>query len=384
MTVFSLDHIALQKAPRILLVGDYMWPWYQEACARGLESLGCEVFRFGWFDDFRHWVPDHTEPIFHSIFHRIQYRIQSGPTVSRVNQRLLQAALEVIPDIVWFYNVKLVSSTVVSKLRALLPMAVFCQYSNDNPFSKIAKPGLWSNYLDSIKYFDLHFAFRYSNFSDYYQRGATNVRLLRAYFIPEDDYPVSSDQIPLKFKCDVVFAGHYEDDGRVQMLEAICEAGYTLNLFGGGWDQAFNQLSPDSHLRAKYPIMPATNEDYRYSICGAKVALCFLSTLNCDTYTRRNFQIPAMQTVMLSQYTDDLATLYKPDVDAVFFKNKSQMLEQLKLMLEDDRRRHAISLSGYDRVYSQGHDVKTRMREFLSSVVEWASQASDKSITRCL
>lgn len=368
---------ALSKEPTILIVGDYMWPWYQEACALALESLGCEVVRFGWFDDFWHWVPDHSEPNYHSIFQRIQYRIRSGPTVWRVSQRLLQVAAQTKPDFVWFYNVTLISPSVVSKMRALLPDAVFCQYSNDNPFSKTAKPGLWSHYLESIKHFDLHFVFRHSNIFDYQRLGAAHIHLLRAYCIPEDEYPVPAEQIPINFKCDVVFAGHYENDGRVEMLEAICEAGYTLNLFGGGWGAAFNQLRPDSPLRAKYPIMPATKADYRFAICGAKVALCFLSTLNQDTYTRRSFQIPAMKTAMLSQYTEDLAALYQSDVEAVFFKDKSDMLQQLKRLLQDEQRRESIAEAGYKKVYSAGHDVKARMKVWLNKVL--AFQQSNKA-----
>jgi hypothetical protein len=375
-SVLQAGDRALSKKLTILIVGDYMWPWYQEACALALESLGCEVVRFGWFDDFWQWVPDHSEPAYQSIFHRIQYRIRSGPTVWRVNRRLLEVAAQTKPDFVWFYNVTLISPTVLSKLRVLLPIAVFCQYSNDNPFTKKAKPGLWTNYLESIKHFDLHFVFRNSNLIDYQRLGATHIHLLRAYCIPEDEYPVSADQIPAKFKCDVVFAGHYENDGRVEMLEAICEAGYTLNLFGGGWDAAFNQLHPDSPLRAKYPVMPVTKADYRFSICGAKVALCFLSTLNQDTYTRRSFQIPAMKTAMLSQYTEDLASLYQSDVEAVFFKEKSEMLEQLKLLLQDEQRRESIAEAGYKKVYLAGHDVKARMKVWLNTVL--AFQSSNK------
>jgi spore maturation protein CgeB len=367
-SVLEAGDNTMYKKRTILIVGDYMWPWYQEACALALESLGCEVVRFGWFDDFWQWVADHSEPAYQSIFHRIQYRIRSGPTVWRVNRRLLQVAAQIKPDFVWFYNVTLISPTVVSKMRALLPDAVFCQYSNDNPFSKTAKPGIWSNYLESIKYFDLHFVFRHSNLADYQRLGATHVHLLRAYFIPEDEYPVPADQIPNKFKCDVVFAGHYENDGRVEMLEAICAAGYTLNLFGGGWDAAFNQLHPDSPLRAKYPVMPATKADYRFAICGAKVALCFLSTLNQDTYTTRSFQIPAMKTAMLSQYTEDLASLYQSDVEAVFFKDKSELLQQLELLVQDEERRESIAEAGYKKVYSAGHDVKARMNAWLNKV----------------
>ena len=41
---------------KILIVGDYMWDWYQEACAKALELLGCNVNRFGWFEDFRFFI----------------------------------------------------------------------------------------------------------------------------------------------------------------------------------------------------------------------------------------------------------------------------------------------------------------------------------------
>ncbi len=361
----------LPKEPTILLVGEYMWPWYQEACAHALESLGCRVVRFGWFDDFRHWLPTRSEPAYNSIFHRIQYRIRSGPTVWRVSQRLLKITAQVKPDIVWFYNVSLISPRVVRRLRASLPDGIFCQYSNDNPFSKTAKPGLWWNYLASIKYFNMHFAFRHSNIDDYERCGAQSIHLLRSYFIPEQDYPVAQGEIPVRFKCDVVFAGHYEDDGRVEMLEAICHAGYQLNLFGGGWDAALHKLNVDSPLRAKFPISPVTKADYRYAICGAKVALCFLSTLNHDTYTRRSFQIPAMEVAMLSQYTDDLATLYKPDTEAVFFRDQQELIAKLAQLLEDTAWRQSVAKAGYVKVYEAGHDVNSRMKAWLDDVLKF-------------
>ena len=368
----SVDN-KLIKMPKILLIGEYMWDWYQEACAKALESMGCEVVRFGWFDDFRHWVPGHSEPSYHSIFQRIEYRIRSGPTVWRISKRLLKIAVQTKPDIVWFYNVSLISPDVVSKMRALLPDAVFCQYSNDNPFSKRAKPGLWRNYLASVKHFDMHFAFRKSNIADYERYNSQSIHLLRSYFIPEEDYPVVQDEIPARFKCDVVFAGHYENDGRVEMLEAICYAGYRLNLFGGGWDDALPKLNADSPLRAQYPISPVTKADYRYAICGAKVALCFLSRLNHDTYTRRSFQIPAMEVAMLSEYTDDLAALYTPDTEAVFFRDKQELIEKLDKLLNDDIWRQSVAKAGYAKVFEAGHDVTSRMKAWLDEVRQFRS-----------
>lgn len=352
--------------PRLLLVGDYMWPWYQEVCAAALERCGCEVVRFGWFDDFRHWRERRSEPFYHSLWHRIQYRLRTGPTVWRVYRRLLRVAKATQPEVVWFYNVQLIAPGVVRALKKVLPRATFVQYANDNPFSATAKPGLWRHYLRSIPLFDVHFSYRMNNISDYQRHGAKSIHLLRSYFIPEEDYPVPQTEIPDRFKCDVVFAGHYEDDGRVGILEAICEAGYRLNLFGGGWEAALPKLRSDSPLRAKYPISGVAKADYRYAICGAKVALCFLSTLNHDTYTRRSFQIPAMKVAMLSQYTDDLTTLFEPNREAVFFRDQRELLDKLARLLGDEAWRQSVAVAGYSRVYEDCNDVYSRMSLFLS------------------
>lgn len=365
--------------PRILIVGDYMWPWYQEVCATALEKLGCEVSRFGWFDDFRYWKEGRSEPFYHSLWHRIQYRLRTGPAVWRVYRRLLRyATVAQPPDVVWFYNVQLISPLVVKALKKALPKAIFVQYANDNPFSAAAKPGLWRHYLNSILLFNIHFSYRLNNISDYQRYGATSVHLLRSYFIPEVDYPVPQDEIPDRFMCDVVFAGHYEDDGRVEMLEAICEAGYQLNLFGGGWDVALSKLPVDTPLRAKYPISPATKADYRYAICGAKVALCFLSTLNHDTYTRRSFQIPAMKVAMLSQYTDDLAMLFAPDREAVLFRDRQELMEKLAKLLRDDTWQQSVAEAGYAKVYSAGHDVESRMKVWLDDIGQYRNSIEDR------
>ena len=359
---------------KILIVGHFLWPWYQEACAKALEELGHEVIRFGWSDYFKQPRFGKSEQEYRSFFHRFQVRLYWGPTVWKVNNDLLNMAEQTQPEIVWFYNEQLIAPKTVAKLRDTLPHAIFCQYANDNPFSNKAAWGLWQNFLRSLPLFDIHFAYRQSNLTDFKNHGAQQVHLLRSYFIPEEDHPVPYEEIPEHFKCDVVFAGHYEDDERVDLLESICEAGFSLNLFGGGWNKALQSLKSGSPLRTKFPISPAVGSDYRFAICGAKVALCILSSLNKDTYTRRCFQIPAMKTAMLSQQTDDLISLFAPNLEAVFFRNREELLEKLRLLVTNEKFRLSVANSGYHKVYSAGHDVKSRMSIWLHQISEMHSQ----------
>ena len=250
-------------------------------------------------------------------------------------------------------------------MKKKLPNTKFCQYSNDNPFRNKNKFGIWTNYLKSIKYFDIHFSFRKNNIQDYINNGSINSNLLQAYFLPDEDYNVSEDKIPNEYKCDVVFAGHYEDDGRLEILEIVCEMGYKLKLYGGGWDKAYNKLKINSPLKSIFPIYPVTGDGYRYAICGAKIALCFLSKINDDTYTRRNFQIPAMKIPILCEYTDDLASMFEPNTEAFYFKDKNEFKLILKKLLDDQILRNKVAQSAYSRVYKDGHDVKSRMKYLL-------------------
>lgn len=363
--------ILISMRSKVLVVGDWQWPWYQEACAGALESLGCEVVRFGWNERFKRWVPGRSEPVFRSWWCRMQARLQSGPIIWRLRRDLLALARREPPETVFFYNVQLIDRATVRALKRAAPRAVLCQYANDNPFSPRAVPGLWRNFLRSIPEFHVHFVYRQSNAEHFRQRGASEVHLLRSYFIPGDDFPTPAAERLSRFECDVVFAGHYEDDGRTAVLESIMRAGYRLKVFGGGWSGALPQLAADSPLRTLYPIAPVTGPEYRQAICGAKAALCFLSTINCDTYTRRSFQIPAMRVAMLSQRTPDLAALFEEDREACFFSSTDEMLRQLQRLVTDDYHRATVADGGYTRVWRDEHHVAGRMKQFLAVVSEF-------------
>ena len=164
---------------------------------------------------------------------------------------------------------------------------------------------------------------------------------------------------------DVVFAGHYEKDGRLECLEALAGK-HRLNLFGGGWNRA--SISEQSTLRSSLPVHVLLGSEYRLALSGAKIALCFLSTLNKDTYTRRNFEIPAMETFMLSQYTEDLAGLYQEGVEAEFFRSKEELLDKTDFYLKNESSRTRIAHAGFERLKRDGHDVTSRMKSFLAQL----------------
>jgi spore maturation protein CgeB len=104
------------------------------------------------------------------------------------------------------------------------------------------------------------------------------------------------------------------------------------------------------------------------AISGAKIALCFLSKLNEDTYTTRNFQIPAMRTFMLSEYTPDLASLFEEGKEAEFFRSQDELLDKIRYYLQHDSEREEIAHNGHKRLLADGHDVVSRARQVVAVV----------------
>lgn len=352
---------------RFLIVGEGIWPWYVGAASEGLKELGYEVCEFGWPLTFKEPIPGNVEPQYKSFRHRLEERAGFGPLVRKLNSDLLATAKCFRPDFIFFYNVRLISARTVKKMKDELPRSVFGQYANDNPFSENASRGYWYHFQKSLPLFDLHFAYRHENLDDFMQRGARNVNLLRAYYRKADALGAANSQLRQSDRSEVLFAGHYEPDGRLEALTAVVECGFGLRLHGGGWRSALQRLPSGHPLQRQYPAAPIVGADYRRGIAGAEVALCFLSKLNKDTYTRRNFEIPAIGTPLLSEYSEDLASLFVEGREMEFFRSMAEVPVKLMELRADPDHRARLGKAGRIRVIADGHDVLSRMKMVAST-----------------
>ena len=353
---------------KILISGQWLWPHYQEACAKALESLGHRVIKFSWHQHFFEKSLD-GDPRFKSFLTQRQNKYVFGPLINRINRGLVSLAKESNPEVVWLYNDTHIIPESIEQLRGFLPGAVFAQYANDNPWGANQSRIMWRHFKRSVPFFDINFYYRLANEQDLLDAGARKTAILRSYYIPEETFPLDGD-VEGGFRSDVVFVGHYEADGRLDMIEALAEAGYSVRLFGTGWDDALSRLSEDYAIKKLHPVKPARGEDYRKAICGARIALSFLSKLNEDTYTRRNFEITAMRTFMLSEHSEDLTSLFVEGIEAEFFRSKEEMLSKVSYYLHHEDLLTKIAQRGYERVKKDGHDVTSRMKQFMSHLAK--------------
>ena len=344
---------------KILVVGDGHSAIHEVAVVEAFKNLGHQVETFYWQTYFNSQNP------LVRLWQRIQNKFIVGPTLVRLNADLINVANKFNPKLIFIYRGTHITPHTITEIKKKLPGCVVYGYNNDDPFADGHPPWLWRHFLKSVPKYDLVFAYRHRNLDDLRKIGARRVELLRSSYIPELNHFVSLSEIDkVNYDCDVVFVGHYENDGRLEYLEEIVKAGYKLRLFGPGYE--WNSLLAKSVvLKHLVPVNLVWNEDYNKALCGAKIALCFFSKLNRDTYTRRCFEIPAAGTLLLSEYSDDLASLYQAGEEVDMFKTKQEMIRKITLYLDNDELRSHVAANGNRRVIIDGHNIVSRMEKVL-------------------
>lgn len=354
---------------KILVAGDWHSELHEEAATHALEAIGHTVERFSWHGYFT--VAEHSVAArLRSLWYRAQNKYLWGGRVDQLNRDLVDLAKRAQPEAVFIYRGTHVFSETLRALRAIVPGVVLVGYNNDDPFAPGHVPGLWRHFIAGLPELDVALAYRHANLEDFRRAGARRVELLRSWYIPERNHPVElSVEERERYGCDVVFVGHYEPDMRLACLETAVRAGYQVRLYGPPYEwEPVLRIHPV--LSRLLPVRLVWGDEYNLALCGAKVALVFLSKLNRDTYTRRCFEIPATGTLMLAEYTDDLASLYLEGEEAEFFRSPTEMAEKIEFYLADEMRRRKIAAGGLRRVHADGHDVDSRMRKVLTWVTE--------------
>ena len=346
-------------ASRWLVAGEWQFEHYERACADALSRCGIDVTPFSWADAFR------------SPAGRLErWATLIGSASRGMQSSLLKAAQNADATVVLVWRGTHVDASTVLALRDGGRRTVIA-YNNDDPFSPAYANGswaqrrLWRTFVAAVPAYDVHYCYRPHNVAELRAAGARDVRLLMPWYVPGLDRPVVLTTAELaQWECDVVFIGHYENDGRQAALLALAEAGVNLRLYGTGWGA--------SELGALAPyvgtVVPVRGDAYRKALSGARLALCFLSRLNRDQYTRRNFEIPACGTAMVSERTPELSAIFRDGVEAAFFSSTDELVAVVQALLRDPARRAAMAHAGRARLEADGHSVDGRMRDVLAAL----------------
>lgn len=348
---------------KILVVGDFHSKIHENALADAFASLGCDVERFSWWQYFKGYCGGEgaKNNLAESFYYRAQNKLIFGPVIRKINKDLLRAVDAGAPDLIFIYRGTHIFPETVQKIKEK-KICVF-GYNNDDPFSPQYPAYVWRHFMQSIPFYDHIFLYRHKNIEDYKKMGCRRVSLLRSYYIKQFNFPIQ-DFAGRQYESDVVFAGHYENDGRDDYIKKIIDAGIDIQLYGPEWHRSRHYQFFKKYFKRDIVSIPLGK--YNEVLNGTKIALVFLSSLNNDTYTRRVFEIVAAKTFMLCQRTDDMQTLFAEGKEAAYFSTAEELLEKIRYCLSHKSERNAIAQAGHARLLQDGHEVIDRAKEIIN------------------
>ena len=340
----------------ILQIGDFVFDYYDKSLFIALtdnDLIKSDKFEWkGYFSNYQY------SNIFSKIYYTIENRYKIGPLIKKLNKELLNKVKNGEYDVVFCWRAVHVYP---STIREIKKHALVIGYNNDQTFSKHHPWWLFYLLKRAIPFYDHYFVYRASDKSSIEELGCTS-SVFMPTFDPKRIFPI----VNVNKSYDVAFIGHYESDGRDELLLKFFEQGFKVLLKGQRWEEScyFEQL-----VECFGEIKPAY-DDYNEALNSSKVCLSFLSKLNNDTYTRRTLEIPATKTVMLAEYTNDQAAMFEPDVEAVYFSNYQEAVDKLKLLIGNPSLAGSIANAGYNKVLSGSYQLSHRVNDIIKITQE--------------
>lgn len=347
-------YMETRKKTKILIVGYEVYNLYAPCFSEALKTIDNLDVLFYAID-----LKSKKNAI-SSFCVRFENHYMFGKFTRDTNHNLFDMVQQCRPDVVFLYTARNIYSKTVKKIKEL--GCIVITYNNDNPFSEYYPKYFWRHYIGSLRYSDMAYTFRHCNIEQCLEKGAKKADVLRAYYRDNVNFYIPNPS-PSEYVPSVVFLGHYEADNRTEYINYIADCGIEIGVSVHAY--------PHYDIRNKnIYCQEKSGTEYNIELNATKIALVFLSKINKDTYTNRCFEIPATKTMMLSEYTDDLATMYEEDKEIVFFRSKEELVEKIKYYLSHDEEREKIAVAGYERLIKAGHEVKDRAKQVMKCCEE--------------
>lgn len=340
----------------VLIVRSAFSDIYEPAWRDALRANGVEA---SVFDTHCH-IP-------RSVWGRIQQRFLAGPHISAVNRLILEQIRGERPDVTLFYQGHHFWPRTIAEASKY---STVVGYHNDDFLGPRKHMLRYRHLRKGLRCYHGYHVYRDVNKREMRSLGLKNCETLHSYYVPDRDFPRQLDATErARFGCDLIFAGHAENDFRGECLAGAGSAGLDVRVFG--FPRAWKKFA-SAEQRARFLLSNTLQgKDYRKALCGAKIAACFLSKWNRDLYTRRVFEIPACGVFLLCERTPVMQELYEEGKEAEFFSSVEEFVDKAVFYAREESARKRISQAGYHRCTTSGYDIRSRMRQWLEDVHRW-------------
>jgi spore maturation protein CgeB len=108
-------------------------------------------------------------------------------------------------------------------------------------------------------------------------------------------------------------------------------------------------------------------EDMIFSYSNSLIGLNFSKNKGKTQIKGRVFEVTATNSLLVTEYHDEIQEYYKENEEIIIFKNKVELLEKIKFLLQKPKLIEHISNNGYKRFLKE-HESKIRLNKLLSEI----------------
>lgn len=334
------------RSYKLVIVGNFRWSFYEKALLEGFQNAGHSA---------RSYVIESVD---------LKTQVLSINHIRTVNRNFYTEIIKDPPDIILMYRVNEIFKSTLKRLHLAIPNVFIIGYHNDNPYKGSRNNIKYWNFLKNLPELDLVYVYRESNFRHALKRGAKNVRLLMPHYYSKLHLNHDIDLTSKNY--DVVYVGHVEDDGRIEIMDYLFKNRVRLHIFGPGWDKVGRKKSwPAENIHG-----PVYELDYFEIISKSVITLCFFSKANDDVYTRRVFEIPAIGSILATQNSEFIQNTFVDQKDALIFRTGTELLEKILIHLSSVESIKKITINGHTKIVNNGNSESTRAIQIMEDYKE--------------
>ncbi|GAX42119.1 hypothetical protein NIES4075_31190 [Tolypothrix sp. NIES-4075] len=346
---------------KILIVGQTLeLGRTEELYGRGFSAFGCKVQYFSWHEA----APSLVSGL---LWDKVTWRLAWQLRARTANQKLVEIGNQFQPDLTLVISPLLLHP---DSILALQQHGLVFVFFTDNPVD--------GHHTHSNSWVQQGFplwdaAFIWSQ--ELVERLIAN-GVKKAFFHPfcsDVEYHFPKKQSNPAY--DVAFIGNWDASRkREQYLKAI--ANYRLGLWGSNY---WNTHCQEPILKGLCQGMCSYTEIPEI-LGSAKMGLNILRPQNEEGHNIRTFEIPATQTLMLSERSRELLNLFVEDKEAVYFSSPDELRQKIEYLLQNPEKIKLIAEAGYQKAIK--HKIADRVTEIASLYQQLKSSSGDIRILR--
>lgn len=338
--------------PRILFLGENWYGSCARACAYALRRAGCDVRDL----DIQRFLPTYRGTLL-----RVAMRCLRRGSVREYNDRVLESARAVRPDILIAFKAGQLEAATLRQLRQQ-GIRLYNYFPDLSAFAH----GPWL--LEALPEYDIVFYTKPSWEKDTRRR----LHLRQAILLPHGYDADIHRPLPLlerdrnDYGVEVSFVGTYSPDKEKKLAALLAARALNMRIWGLGWAER----CIDPRVRKAVVGVSAEGDTYARVLQASDINLGLLSDYAPgasagDLTTTRTYEIPACGGFMLHQRNNEVLELFREGEEIACFGSDDEMVAKVDYYLAHPDERGRLAEAAHRRCVP-AYSYDERMRVLLS------------------